>query len=127
MSLFAAFGRGLLFLLLTYPLFLTGVVGAGDVKLFSIVGALLEPRMFFVWVFFAFLVGGIISLIRLLSIGGLGRGFLAAAGHIMQMIRDKKFESYRSFFGKEGQIPFGICMFAGFVLVSGKEIAGCIV
>lgn len=57
---------GLLFpIVLLYPIFLIRGLGAGDIKLFSVIGCFLSYKDTFYCILLAFLIGGIISLFKL--------------------------------------------------------------
>ena len=57
----------LLAFLLLYPLFKIGALGAGDVKVFIMIGSFLEVRGFFAVLAAAFVIGALFSLIKLLA------------------------------------------------------------
>lgn len=61
-----AFSMLLAFLLL-YPLFKIGALGAGDVKVFMMIGSFLEARELFTVLVLSFVIGALCSLIKLLA------------------------------------------------------------
>ena len=53
-------------LLLLFPLYCIGVLGAGDIKLFSMMGCFLSLKEMMFHILFSFLIGAVISLFLLL-------------------------------------------------------------
>lgn len=51
---------------LMYPLFKIGALGAGDVKLFIVIGSFVEAKEFLVILVSAFMIGAVFSLLKLL-------------------------------------------------------------
>ena len=59
-------GLFLLPILLTYPLYMIGVLGAGDVKLMAVAGGFLSFQSCLWFLFAAFVIGAFLSLIKML-------------------------------------------------------------
>lgn len=59
-------GLFLLPVLITYPLYMIGVFGAGDVKLLAVAGGFLSFRSCFWFIFVSFLIGAVLSLVKML-------------------------------------------------------------
>lgn len=57
----------LLAFLLLYPLFKIGALGAGDVKVFMMIGSFLEVKELFTVLVLSFVIGALCSLIKLLA------------------------------------------------------------
>ncbi|MCM1258005.1 MAG: prepilin peptidase [Roseburia sp.] len=53
--------------ILFYLLFLMHVLGAGDIKLFSMIGGILTIEELFLCIWYSFIVGGVLSLLYLLK------------------------------------------------------------
>lgn len=122
-------GEGLLMSLLTmtiplivlYPLFMIGGLGAGDIKLLAAVGCFLTVRGIVITIGLSFLTGAVISLLKMLA----ERNFLQRMKYLLSYIldvfksREWKFyeqdiqESKRK---KEGKIHFALPVLLGVIL-----------
>mgnify|MGYP003402813339 FL=1 len=65
-SLLEGLGAMILPVLLLYPVFVIGGIGAGDLKLFSVVGSFLGFRGVLISLIIAFFIGSIISIVKMI-------------------------------------------------------------
>lgn len=89
--------------LFLYPLFLIEGIGAGDIKLFSVVGSFLGIKGVFISLIFAFVVGAIISILKLIKV---------------QIIKKDIFHRKSIIFPKN-KIHFAIAVFLGVMIYIG--------
>lgn len=101
--------------ILLYLLFLVGALGAGDIKLFSLIGGFIQLKELMWCIIFAFLFGAIFSLMKMLYLGT----FLRSMGHVSRYVRDI-FQGERQVYQPEsledGRIHFSIAILCGFIL-----------
>lgn len=122
-------GSGLLRSLLTmtipivllYPLFMIGGLGAGDVKLLAAVGCFLSIRGVIVTIGLSFLTGAVISLLKMLA----ERNFLQRMrylwSYILDVFKSREWKFYEedireSKKKKEGKIHFALPVLFGTIL-----------
>ena len=86
-----------------YLFFLIGALGAGDIKLFSLIGGFVNFKELVTCVIAAFVIGAIWSLVRLLTMG------------ICRLLRAKEEEAVRK---KGNTIPFGVAILFGLLVAT---------
>ncbi len=69
---------------LLYPLFMIGVIGAGDVKLLSVMGSFFTVREIFICVLVSFLLGAVFSLLKMAA----ERNFLQRLRYLLSYVCD---------------------------------------
>lgn len=126
-ALLMAFGGLLLGLFILLPLYVLGVMGAGDVKLMAMVGAFLGVDETFQAVLLAFLVGGMAAIGFALFKGKLGRllrnAKSAAYGMLASSMAGIKPEARIDASQSVGKLPYGICISVGtMAYVLGRQL-----
>jgi prepilin peptidase CpaA len=86
-----------------YLFFLIGALGAGDIKLFSLIGGFVNFKELVTCVIAAFVIGAIWSLLRLFIMG------------ICRLLQAKEEEASRK---KKHTIPFGVAIFFGLLVAT---------
>ena len=106
-------------------LFRYRMLGAGDIKLFSMIGGMYGPSVIMNTMILAFLAGGVLSIIRLLQTGGFRNRLQYLAGFISSQCKEKKIVKYYQCErdGREPVIHFSIAIFIGFLLCWFKGIS----
>ncbi len=114
------------------PLFLFKALGAGDIKLFSVIGCYLGISSVIKVIIFSLLMGGVMSLIYLLKTKGLSKRVYHLISYVSKMkqanstilnkgrlnIKDIKILPYyeKEKHGREGVIHFSIAIFLGLLV-----------
>ncbi len=106
-----------------YIFYLVGAVGAGDVKLFSVIGAACGMAAMWRSAYYALLFAGVAALIFALKRRQLYLRFHLLFSHIITCIRCRKLVSY-SALEQEGYLHFAIYISLGylFTLIFRKEL-----
>ena len=126
-ALLASLGGLLLGFFIMLPLYLFGVMGAGDVKLMAMVGAFLGVHETFQAVLFAFVVGGVAAIGFALFKGKLGRLLRNARNAMYGILAmsmagarpDARIDASQSI----GKLPYGICISVGTIgFVLGRQL-----
>ena len=102
-------------LLLTYPLFKIGTVGAGDVKLFSVTCGCLSKQDIACFLVVSLLIAAVISMIKLLREGNVAERFRYLCAYLTGVCREGSWQLY--FANVKDARRAGICL-AGPVLLS---------
>lgn len=87
---------------LLYLFFLTGILGAGDIKLFSLIGGFLNFKQLVMCIVYAFVIAAVSSFGKLLVYGNLKSGLCSGFQYLLELlngckkpyvIKDKKAQS----------------------------------
>lgn len=89
------FAGGLIPLFLLGILFFLRMLGAGDIKLLSVLGTLMGPESIFPCLFWTFLFGGLLSTAILFTCGNVKERFHYFFTYIQQSIQNKQRIPYR--------------------------------
>lgn len=104
-------------ILLLWILFRYKMLGAGDIKLFSVIGGMYGTPIIINTMILAFLAGGVLSFIRLLQTGGFKNRLQYLAGFISKQCNNQeRIEYYQS--ERDGRAPvihFTIAILIGFL------------
>lgn len=95
-----------------YLLFLIGILGAGDIKLFSLIGGFLNFKQLVMCMIYAFFVAGVVSFGKLLWHGNLKIGLQQGIYYLFQILGGEK-KAYQSTRKKEHTICFSIPVLIG--------------
>ncbi len=95
-------------MILLYPLYKIGCIGAGDVKLLGICAGYLPFQKIFSFLFVSLLITAIFSLIKLIVKHHTKERFYYLAGYMTQVLRSGKWHLY--FEDKKMQKSAGICL-----------------
>lgn len=104
-------------IILLWRLFRYKVLGAGDIKLFSVIGGIYGLPVVINTMILAFLAGGVLSVIRLVQTGGFVNRLQYLAGFVSSQCKERKIISYYELErdGREPVIHFTIAILIGFV------------
>ena len=104
-------------ILVLFLLFLIRALGAGDIKLFSVISVFLSTRETAYVIAVSFLLGAFVSLLRMLR----RRQTLYRVGLLMAYARScvaaKRLRSYETVEESESYLHFAVCIFAAYVFV----------
>ena len=100
-----------------FLLFLMRALGAGDIKLFSIIGAIWNLKVLGYCMFFAFVTGAVFSLIKLVYQKNLFKSLNLFFQYVQVSLQEGKVISYdRVCDGKQNIIYFSIVILIGFCI-----------
>ena len=100
--------------IILYLLFLAGVLGAGDIKLFSLIGGFVNLKELMWCMVFAFIFAAIFSFCKLLYSGAIFLGVKNAISYFYQVFKGYR-APYQSRFSEKGKIHFSIAILLGLV------------
>lgn len=107
-----------------YPLFMTGGLGAGDVKLLAVIGSFLKGRDIIICMAVSFLIGAVFSLLKMAA----ERNFLQRMQYLLSYLHDVfKSGSFKLYAQeiqdrkerKKGKIHFALPVFISVMLFAG--------
>ena len=98
--------------ILLYLLFLAGILGAGDIKLFSLIGGFLNFRQLVMCIVYAFIAAAVFSLGKMLMYGNLKSGLRHGIQYLFQISNGCK-KAYQAESKKEHYICFSIPVLIG--------------
>lgn len=108
-------------ILLLYPLYLIGGLGAGDVKLLGCLSLFL-PAEDIIWILMgSFIIGGIVGFLSLIKTGQLFIRCGAFLRHLCTCLSVKKISVYNPKEGKGRELHFAVCMLCSAILCFLKE------
>lgn len=96
-------------------------IGAGDIKLFFVIGCLNGGEDVFYCIFFSFLLGAGFSLGRLLSLRQLRVSLMNCFQHFIDMLTQKRIQVYPGAGEKSHTIHFSGAIFLGYILWLGVK------
>lgn len=94
--------------LVLYGLFCIGAMGAGDVKLFGMIGAFLGTSGTILCIVIAFLVGAVFSLIKMCYNGNYMVRMQCLAKYVQEVIQSGRWKLYDSGAGMKNRIHFSL-------------------
>lgn len=100
--------------IILYLLFLAGALGAGDIKLFSLIGGFVSFKELTGCILFAFLFGAGFSILKMLFSGTFFSSLKSVGCYLVQICCGK-IETYVSPHGDNAKIHFSIAILFGFV------------
>lgn len=98
--------------ILLYLLFLAGALGAGDIKLFSLIGGFLNFKELMWCMAFAFLFAAIFSLAKLMYHGTFFQSMKHVAGYAYSVLQGNR-EKYQPLSMQKGRIHFSLAILFG--------------
>lgn len=105
--------------LIFYLFFLMRVLGAGDIKLFSVISGFIGLRELAEIIVYSFLAGAVFSLIVLIHNRNLPARLIYVSDYIKTVLVTKSIPKYDcESDGKQNVIPFSAAIFAGYFLKS---------
>ena len=103
-----------------YLLFLMHALGAGDIKLFSMIGSIWSLRVLICCMIFSFLVGAVLSLLKLLYQKNLFTRLRYFYRYVQNCFLTKSIGIYdRESDGKQNIIYFSVAILIGFCITMG--------
>ena len=103
--------------ILFYLLFLIRALGAGDIKLFSMIGGIWGFQMLCKTIAVSFLVGAVLSLCKLLYHRNLISRLLVFKGYVRQVLNTGRLSEYpQEVQGKQHVIHFSIAILIGYAV-----------
>lgn len=104
-----------------YLLYLIGALGAGDIKLFSVIGGFTNLKMLLDCMLAAFVAGAVISLIKLLYYRNLQLSLFRASCFFRELFSGKVSSYRKEWTGEQNLMHFSIAIFIGF-LYAGRHM-----
>ena len=105
--------------IMLYVLYLLGVLGAGDIKLFSIIGGFTNFRMLISCMLFSFVAAAVIAIGKMLYNHNL-RISMFKAGMFFRSIKQEGIESYHKEWAEECNLMhFSVAILIGYVVAAG--------
>lgn len=99
-------------IIVLYLFFLSGILGAGDIKLFSLIGGFLNFRQLVKCIVYAFIVAAIVSFGKLFLYGNLKTGLCNGMMYLFRLSKGET-EVYPLENKQEHTICFSICVLIG--------------
>ncbi|MEY8391195.1 prepilin peptidase [Lachnospiraceae bacterium] len=104
--------------ILFYLLFLIHALGAGDIKLFSMIGGIWGFQILCKTIAVSFLIGAAMSLVKLLCHRNLISRLLVLKGYVRQFLNTGRLSEYpQEFQGNQHVIHFSIAILIGYAIV----------
>ena len=100
--------------ILLYLLFLAGALGAGDIKLFSLIGGFTNEKELMWCIVFAFLFAAVISFAKLIFYGTFFQSMKSVYMYIYRVLHGSK-EKYQPFSMENGRIRFSVAILCGLI------------
>ena len=100
-------------------LFRMRVLGAGDIKLFSVIGCFWSFQNLLYCIGFSFAAGAVFSLIRLIRLRELISSFASVLSYFQSIFRQGRVEQYPGRDRQGHQIHFSVAVYFGFLLTLG--------
>lgn len=113
-------------ILLFYLLFCMHVLGAGDIKLFCVVGAFWSIQDLCTCILISFMAGGVISFSKLLIQRELFQSLQSVYFYLQTSVKTKTLSKYPGRDKHGHQIHFSVAIFIGFLLTMGVKYGGII-
>lgn len=101
--------------ILLYLLFLAGALGAGDIKLFSLIGGFVNFKELLWCIIFAFLFAAVFSVLKMLYYGIFFSSMRNVWKYLMQLYMGVK-AAYVSIDQKKNKIHFSVAILLGFIV-----------
>ncbi len=117
-------GGALFPILLFYILFRIHALGAGDIKLFSVIGCFWTFQNLMICILFSLMAGAVISFSRLLIQRELFRSLISFYFYIQRVYQKKKILKYPGREMAGHQMHFSVAVFIGFLVTLGVNYGG---
>ena len=102
-----------------YLLFLAGAIGAGDIKLFSVIGGFVHIRQLAVCMIFSFVIGAVLSLARMIRNQNLQLSLYQAFGYFAGLFQGEYKTYRRDLLGEKNLIHFSFAICLGILIAKG--------
>lgn len=106
-------------ILMLFVLYLIKTLGAGDIKVFSIIGGFFGIHFIFKVIILSFILGAVLAIIHIIRYKNLINRLQHLAYYISQTVRNKKISTYYSVEkdGTNGVIHFSVAIAAATVIL----------
>ncbi|MCM1105409.1 MAG: A24 family peptidase [Blautia sp.] len=98
--------------ILLYLLYLIGVLGAGDIKLFSVIGGFTDVRTLTRCIFAAFIAGAVIAVVKMLANHNLKSSLWRSFAYLQALAKGERV-SYRGGCPEENLMHFSVAILIG--------------
>lgn len=98
------------------PLYLLGMVGAGDIKLFSAIGSIMGYRFVLLSMMLSFLLGGIIALIIAFTREAFKKCFVNLLQYLKTCLLTFSIQTYTKIEDSSNRFPFSIAVVGGTIV-----------
>lgn len=113
--------RALITTLLLFIFYFLKALGAGDIKLFSVISIFCPNDILIRFIICSFLIAAVTGVIRMLINGELRQAAHSVASHVISCISTGEFTNYTPD-NKSSYICFSVCMLSGFITSIGMEV-----
>ncbi len=113
-ELFGYFGKAMLIMLLLFPFFRIGTIGAGDIKLLGVTAGYLPFEKILVFLFVSLLIAAVISLIKMWKNGQFRKRLRFLWEYLANVVQSGRWQLYPE---KNDRQSSGICL-SGPVILS---------
>ena len=111
-------------ILLLYVLFRIRALGAGDIKLFSVISLFLDHHQMFMIIYLSFLTGAVFGAVRLIRNGQIKTHLKNFQDYVFEALTEKRITYYKTINEDLGKLHFCGCIFAAcMMLYAGEEIS----
>lgn len=90
----AAIVQSVLFLIISYPLYMIRAIGAGDIKLYMMAGCFLEKSQYIKCLVFALLISGVLATIKLIMYSDCRKRWCYLCGYLRKIIYTGAVDAY---------------------------------
>lgn len=97
-----------------FLLYAVRILGAGDIKLFSIISSFMGISFWLHASWFAFIIGAAVGAIKFLKAGTIRYRISKFSNYMIQQIQTKQLQPYKT--DEDGKIHFSICILGGALL-----------
>lgn len=101
--------------ILLFLLFRLGALGAGDIKLFSLIGGFVNFKELIECMVYAFICAAVFSFLKMLCFGTLLSSLQNVGSYIRQISKDGVVP-YQVLYGRKSKLHFSVAIFAGLCL-----------
>ncbi len=101
--------------ILLYLLFLLGALGAGDIKLFSLIGGFVNFKDLIECMTYAFVCAAVFSFLKMLYFGTFFSSMQNVAGYWRSLCQGKRVV-YQAAYGKKSKMHFSVAILVGLVI-----------
>lgn len=102
-----------------YLLFLAGVIGAGDIKLFSVIGGFVHIRQLAVCMILSFVIGAVLSFAKMIRNQNLQLSMYRAFGYFAGLFQGEYKTYRRDLLGDSNLIHFSFAICLGILITKG--------
>lgn len=105
--------------IMLYLLFLIGAIGAGDIKLFSVIGSFVNFKQLILCIGVSFLFGAAVSIFRMIQNRNLQRSVFHALGYFRELMQGNYFSYRETNYERHNVIHFSLAICLSILAVKG--------